>query len=94
MKYPQKNEDNGNNILDDSIEKEMKDPRVQAICKRLRHNTLSIFIINQDYNELPKKTIRANVNIYHIFKPNNFRDVLKICQDKSFMDMNLKKLNY
>ena len=57
--------------------------------KRSRHNSLSIFIISQDYYELPKKTIRANVNIYHIFKPNNFLDVRNIYQDKSSMDMTL-----
>ena len=53
----------------------MNDSRVQALFKRSRHNNLSIFIISQDYYELPKRTIRANGSIYHIFKPNNFRDV-------------------
>ena len=52
--------------------------------KRGRHNHLSIFIISQDYYELPKRTIRANGNIYHIFKPNNFRDALNLYQDKKF----------
>ena len=32
----------------------MNDPRVQAMFKRSRHNNLSIFIISQDYYELPK----------------------------------------
>ena len=68
-------------------QKEMEDPRVQAMFKRSRHNNLSIFIISQDYYELPKKTIRANGNIYHIFKPNNFRDVQNLYQDKASMDM-------
>ena len=45
--------------------------------------------MSQNYYELPKKTIRANGNIYHIFKPNNFRDVINLYQDKSFMDMTL-----
>ena len=67
----------------------MNDPRVQAMFKRSRHNNLSIFIINQDYYELPKRTIRANCNIYHIFRPNNFRDELNTYQDKSSMDMTL-----
>ena len=53
----------------------MDDSRVQAMFKRSRHNNLSIFIISQDYYELSKKTIRCNGKIYHIFKPNNFRDV-------------------
>ena len=67
----------------------MNDPRVEAMFKRTRHHNLSIFIISQDYYGLPKKMIRANGNIYHIFKPNNFRDVLNIYQDKSTMDMTL-----
>ena len=48
------------------------------MIKRGRHNNLSLFIISQDYYELPKRTIRANGNIYHIFKPNNIRDVQKM----------------
>ena len=64
----------------------MDDPRVQAMFKRSRHNKLSIFIMNQDYYELSKKTIRCNGNIFHLFIPNNFRDVLYLYQDKSSMD--------
>ena len=78
-------------LQDDLNEKEMNDPRVQAMFRRSRHNISSIFIISQDYHELPKRTIRANGNIYHIFKPNNFRDELNICQDKSSMDMTLNE---
>ena len=62
--------------------------------KRGRHNNLSIFIISQDYYELPKRTIRANGNIYHIFKPNNFRDVQNLYQDKASMDMTLNEFKY
>ena len=69
----------------------MDDPRVQAMFRRSRHNQLSIFIISQDYYELSKKTIRCNGNIFHIFKPNNFRDVLNLYQDKSSMDMTLNE---
>ena len=72
----------------------MNDPRVQAMFKRSRHNNLSILIISQDYHELPKKTIRANGSIYHIFKPNNFFDVRNICQDKASMDMTLDEFKY
>ena len=50
--------------------------------KRSRHINLSIFIISQDYYEPPKRNIRANGNIYHIFKPNFFRDVQNLDQDK------------
>ena len=67
----------------------MNDPRVQAMFKRSRHNKLSIFLITQDYYELPKRTIRANRSIYHIIKPNNFIDVRSIYQDKASMDITL-----
>ena len=59
--------------------------------KRGRHNNLSIFIKSQDYYELPKRTIRANGNIYHIFEPNKFRDVQNLYQDKASMDMTLNE---
>ena len=36
----------------------MNDPRVQAKFKRSSHNNFCIFIISQDYYELPKRTIR------------------------------------
>ena len=87
FKFPQEYEDGGIIILDDLKEKQTNDPQAPAMFKRSRHNNLSILIIFQDYYELPKRTIRANGNIYHIFKPNNFRDVLNIYQDKSSMDM-------
>ena len=69
----------------------MDDPLVQAMFKRSRHPSLSLFIISQDYYELSKKTIRWNGNIYHIFKPNNFRDVKNLYQDKASMDMTLNE---
>ena len=87
MKFPQEYENNSIIILDDLNRKEMHDPRVQAMFKRSTHKYLSIFIISQDYYELSKKTIRCNGIIFHIFKPNNFRDVLNLYQDKSSMDM-------
>ena len=46
LKYPQDYEE-GIIILDDLNEKEMEDPRVQAMFKRSRHNNLSIFIISR-----------------------------------------------
>ena len=70
----------------------MNDPRVQAMFKRSRHNNLSEFIISQDYYELPKKGIRANGNVYHIFKPNNFLDVGNFYQDKPSMVRHLMNL--
>ena len=89
LKFPQDYENNGIIILDDLNQKEIDDPRVQAMFKRSRHNNLSKFVISQDYYELGKKTIRCNGNIYHIFKPNNFRDVINLYQDKTSMDMTL-----
>ena len=62
--------------------------------KRSRHNNLSIFIISQEYYELPKKMIRAVGNIYHIFKPNNFLDVRNLFQDKVSMDITLDECKY
>ena len=62
--------------------------------KRSRYNNLSIFIISQDYYELPKRTIRANGNIYNIFKPNYFLDVRNVCQDKASMGMTLDEFKY
>ena len=91
LKYPQEYENNSIIILDDLNQKEMDDLRVQSMFKRSRHNNLSIFIINQDYYELSKKTIRCNGNIFHIFKPNNFRDVINLYQDKASMDMTLNE---
>ena len=91
LKFPQEYENNSIIILDDLNQKEMDDPRVQAMFKRSRHNNLSIIIISQDYYELSKKTIRCNGNIFHIFKPNNFRDVINLYQDKSSMDMTLNE---
>ena len=41
-----------------------------------------------------KKTIRANGNIYHIFKANNFLDVRNIYQDKASIDMTLNDFKY
>ena len=74
-------------ILDDLNENEMKDERVQALFKRSRHNNISVFFISQDYYELPKRTIRANSNVFRLFKPNNIRDVQNLFQDKASMDM-------
>ena len=91
LKFPQGYENNSIIILDDLNEKENNNDKIQAMFKSGRHNNLSIFIISQDYYELPKKTIRCNGNIYHIFKPNYFRDVINLYQDKSSMDMTLKE---
>ena len=92
LKIPQEYENYSIIILDDLNQKELDDPRVQAMFKRSRHNNLSFFIISLDYYELRKKTIRCNGNVFHMFKPNNFRDVSNLYQDKSSMDMTLNEL--
>ena len=61
------------------------------MLKRSRHKNSSIFIISQDYYELSKKTIRCNGNIFHIFKANNFGDVLNLYQDKRSMNLTLSE---
>ena len=72
----------------------MNSDKIQAMFERGCHNNLSIFIISQDYYELPKRTIRAYGNIYHIFKPYNFLDVRNIYQEKASMDMTLDEFRY
>ena len=94
LNFPQEYDDGGIINFDDLNEKEMNDPRIQAMFKRSRNNNLSIFIISQDYYKLPKKAIRTNGNIYHIFKPSNFRDVQNLYQDKASVDMSLNEFNY
>ena len=54
-------------------------------------NNLSNFVISQDYYELPKRTIRSNGKIYHIFKLNNFREILNIRQNKAYLDFLLQE---
>ena len=83
LRFPQDYENNSINILDDLNEKKINNDRIQAIFKRGRHNNLSIFIISQDYYELPERTIQSNGNIYHMFEPNDFRDVQNLYQDKA-----------
>ena len=72
----------------------MNGPREQSRFKRSRHNNFSNFEIIQDYNELTKRTIREYCNIYHIFEPNNFRDVQNLCPDKVSMNMTPNEFKY
>ena len=94
LNFPQEWDDGGITFLDDFIEKVMNDPRVQTMFKRSGHKSVSIFIISQDYYELPERTIRANGNVYHIFEPNNYRDVQTHYQDKASMGMALNQFEY
>ena len=43
---------------------------------------------------LSKKTVRANGNIHHIFKQNNFLDVRNIYPDKASIDITLDEFKY
>ena len=72
----------------------MNNPLVKAMFKLSCHNNLSIFIISQDYYELPMRTIRANGNIYHKLKPNIFKDVQNLYQDKASMDMTIDEFKF
>ena len=94
LRFPQEYENNSIIILDDLNEKEINNEKIQAMFKRGRHNNLSIFIISQDYYELPKRTIRCNGNVFHLFKPNNYLDVRNIYQDKASMEMTLDEFKY
>ena len=87
LKLPQEYEKNDIIILDDLNQKEINNDKIQAMFKPGRHNNSSIFIISQDHYELPKRTIRCNGKIFHLFKPNNYLDVRNIYQNKASIDM-------
>ena len=38
---------------------------------------------SQDYNELPKRTIRPNGNFYHTLKPTKIEDIQSLYQIKA-----------
>ena len=80
LNYAQEYKNKRNIKRDNLNEKEIKNDKIQAMFKRGHHNNFPIFIISQDYYELPKGTIRANENIYQIFKPNIFLDVRNVYQ--------------
>ena len=57
LKFPQEYENNSIIIFDELNEKGIKSDKKQTMFKRGRQNILSIFIISQEYCELPKRTI-------------------------------------
>ena len=63
----------------------MNDLRVQAMFKQGCQKKLSIFIISQNYYEIPKRTVKANGIIYHIFKSNNYTIVRNLYQNRTSM---------
>ena len=87
LHFPQEFEDGGIIVLDDLNAREKNDPQVQAIIERSRHNNLPVFVIIQYHYELPGRTITANGNSYHNFKPNIFRGFQNLYQDKAGMNM-------
>ena len=91
IKYPQEyvSDEPVDIILDDLYEKEMNNSRVQAMFKWFRHNSISTFILSQEYYELPKRTIWAEEFIYHVFKQNSFKTYQNFYQDKASMEMTL-----
>ena len=62
--------------------------------KRSRHFNLTISIISQDYYGAPKRTILSNGKIYHLIKPNKFRDVPDLYQHRASMYMTLNEVKY
>ena len=49
-------------------------------------------MFGQENYELSERTIRSNGKIYHVFKPNNFREKQNPYQDKISMDMTLDEV--
>ena len=94
LNFPQENETKSIIILDDLNEKEINNDKIHAMFKRGRHNNLSLFVISQDYYELPKRLLRCNGNIFHLFKPTKFPDIHNIYQDNASMDMILDEFKY
>ena len=72
----------------------MNDPRVQAMFRRSRRNNFSIFIISQDYYELPKKLYEP-MEISTTSSNPIFSEVLKISsKSKQVWIRHLMILNY
>ena len=94
INYLQDNDKRRINILYDLKGKEMNVQRVQALFEHSRHNNLSIFIIGQENYDLPRRTTRANANIYHIFEPNNFRDFQNLFLDKASIDIKIIEFTF
>ena len=69
----------------------MSDPRVQAVLKRSRHWFI-YFHIQPRLLRISKRTIRANGNIFYIFRPNKYRDVQNFYRDKA--SVTLKEFKY
>ena len=53
-----------------------------------------MFIISQDFYEITKGTIRANGNIYQMFKPNISIGVKNPYRDEASMEMTPNEFKY
>ena len=85
LKYPQEYKSASPIVifLEFLNQKEVNDPRFEAMFKQSGYKNISKFIISQDYYKLPERTNRVNGEMNHIFKLNDFRDVQTIYQDKT-----------
>ena len=77
--------------LDDLNEKERNKLKAEPMFKRSRQINTSILLISQDYYDLRKKSVRRKGNICHTFKPNTFRHVQNLYQDKASIVMTLNE---
>ena len=71
-------------MLDELNEKEMNDPRVQAMFKRSRHNNLSIFIFSQDLYQ-DKASMDMNLN--------EFKYLTSTCWNKNYQHLTIDMTN-
>ena len=93
MKDAQEYDSDKNNviILDDLSKDQLNDKKVQMLFKRGRHNNISVFVISHGFYELPKDTIRENLNIIHHFITNIYCNVECIHRQLCSTDMLIKE---
>ena len=92
LKFPNEY-DEGIIILDDLNQKEMEDPRVQAMFKRSRHNNLSIFILSVKIITNYQKELFDVMEIYFTYLNQIIFVMYKILyQDKASMDMTYRRI--
>ena len=58
-------------------------------CLNDLETIINLFSFQSRLLRAPKKTIRANYNIYHTSIPNNFTDVQNLHQDQELVNMKL-----
>ena len=67
----------------------INNPTVLSLLKCSRPSKLSVFIINPDYFEQPRRRImrRASRDVFHNFKCHEYTNLRNISQAKSYVDM-------